>query len=430
MLYLYFKQAWNILRQEKLFSSIYILGTGLSITLVMVLSIVYYIKIANIYPETNRDRMLIVKSCLVKLHKGDQWSGTLSYKVLEEVIFPTHTAEAIAVTCSQYEENYIQPVGSFDQLPVAIKYTNTGFWDVFNFQFIDGKPFTQADFQSGIHSAVIAESLARKLFGTTEVTGKHLSLDFRPYRIAGVVKDVSYVTERTYAQLWVPYTVIPEYKQGFGIDDMLGRFNAFLLCPPGKIEQVSNEILENGRRLSNTIQEGEFSLLGQPDRHWQSIFRFNSNTETDLTKVGFQHTIIFLILLLIPAISLSGMADSRMERRLAEIGVRRAFGAPNAVLMRQVLTENLLYTLLGGIIGLILSYLIILAGRNWIMSIGQTFSRLVPEGTEVVFTTTMFLNAPIFLITFGVCLMLNLLSAFIPAWRASRREIVHSLNAN
>jgi hypothetical protein len=35
----YFKQAWNIIRQEKLFSSIYIVGTGLSITVVMVLSI-------------------------------------------------------------------------------------------------------------------------------------------------------------------------------------------------------------------------------------------------------------------------------------------------------------------------------------------------------------------------------------------------------
>jgi putative ABC transport system permease protein len=37
----YFKQAWNLLRQEKVFSSIYILGTGLSVTVVMALSIVF-----------------------------------------------------------------------------------------------------------------------------------------------------------------------------------------------------------------------------------------------------------------------------------------------------------------------------------------------------------------------------------------------------
>ncbi|MDR1406928.1 MAG: ABC transporter permease, partial [Tannerella sp.] len=56
----YFRQAWNIIRQERLFSFIYIAGTGLSITVVMALSIVFYIKLANIYPETNRDRMLVV----------------------------------------------------------------------------------------------------------------------------------------------------------------------------------------------------------------------------------------------------------------------------------------------------------------------------------------------------------------------------------
>ena len=38
----YFKQAWNLIKQEKLFSSIYIIGTRLSITIVMVLSIVFY----------------------------------------------------------------------------------------------------------------------------------------------------------------------------------------------------------------------------------------------------------------------------------------------------------------------------------------------------------------------------------------------------
>lgn len=53
---IYLKQAWALIRQERLFSSVYIVGTGLAISLVMVLSIVFYVKMASIYPEMDRDR--------------------------------------------------------------------------------------------------------------------------------------------------------------------------------------------------------------------------------------------------------------------------------------------------------------------------------------------------------------------------------------
>ena len=43
---LYIKQAWNQIRQERLYSTIYLVGTGLAISLVMVLSIVLYVKFA------------------------------------------------------------------------------------------------------------------------------------------------------------------------------------------------------------------------------------------------------------------------------------------------------------------------------------------------------------------------------------------------
>ena len=64
----YFKQAWNLMKQEKLFSSIYILGTGLAISMVMGLAIVMVALLTNVYPETNRDRMLIVDHAMTHFH--------------------------------------------------------------------------------------------------------------------------------------------------------------------------------------------------------------------------------------------------------------------------------------------------------------------------------------------------------------------------
>jgi len=431
-LIIYFKQAWNLIKQEKLFSSIYILGTALSIMIVMVLSIVLYLRIANIYPETNRDRMLIVQSGKVKSKNNDNnSSSSLSLKTIETCIIPVKNAKAVAVVNDFYNDNNeLQIAGSNEPLPVTVKRVNTGFWTVFPFYFINGKPFTEADFQSGIATAVISESLSHRLFGTTAAIGKTISLNFKPFRISGVVKDASFITSTTYAQIWVPFTAFEDYKATFGPEDLLGHLRAYILTSSkGEMGKTKKEITGNIYRLNQTLKDYELSILGQPDEQWQSAFRLWSNEAPDFTKIALQYGLIFLILLLIPAISLSGMTESRTERRLAEMGVRRAFGAPIHNLMGQIISENFLFSFLGGALGLLLSYLFILLGRNWIMQIGQSFVSSPPEGTNVAITPSMLLNIPVFAIALGVCFILNLLCALIPAWRAAHREIIYSLNA-
>ena len=57
---------------------------------------------------------------------------------------------------------------------VCDKYTDPGFWKVFDFRFISGKPFTEADFISGLPRVVITNTLARKLFGSEDPIGKEV----------------------------------------------------------------------------------------------------------------------------------------------------------------------------------------------------------------------------------------------------------------
>lgn len=424
---MYFKQAWNLIKQEKLFSSLYIIGTGLSITVVMVLSIVYYIRIANIYPETNRDRMLIVRNAMEEFPDGNQNSSLLSYQTVETCFYPLKEAEAVSAVCHLWEEHYVQPEGSKDQLPVTVNYVDNAFWKVFSFRFLQGRPFTEADFQSGIHTAVISESMSKRLFGTTDAIGRYVSLNFVPYKICGVVKEVSFVTNTTYAQLWIPYTVT-DYRESF--TSTLGQFAVYILAPTvHDMNKVRMEALENVRKYNNTFEgKMEFKLSGQPDRHWESTFRFWSHQEIDFIKIGVQYSLIFLILLLIPGISLSGMTDSRMERRMSEMGIRRAFGAPVKTLMWQVFSENFFFTLLGGLAGLLFSYLLILVFSDWMINIGLSDFSMPPEGAKVTFTLPMLLNIPVFLIALGVCFLLNIIAALLPAWRAAHKEIVFSLH--
>ncbi|HBA29369.1 MAG TPA: ABC transporter permease, partial [Parabacteroides goldsteinii] len=50
--------------------------------------------------------------------------------------------------------------------------TDVAFWKIFQFRFLAGKPYTEEEFTSGIRKAVVSESLARRLFNTSDATGK------------------------------------------------------------------------------------------------------------------------------------------------------------------------------------------------------------------------------------------------------------------
>ena len=71
----YVDRGWVLLRQNPLFSSIYILGTALSVALLMVLFIVFYVKFAPVYPEGNRNRTLVLQYVQADERNGHGSSG-------------------------------------------------------------------------------------------------------------------------------------------------------------------------------------------------------------------------------------------------------------------------------------------------------------------------------------------------------------------
>lgn len=123
------------------------------------------------------------------------------------------------------------------------------------------------------------------------------------------------------------------------------------------------------------------------------LAREDAFSEPNVRELVLKYVIIVLVLLLIPAINMSGITQSRMRKRMAEIGVRKAFGATRSELLTQVLYENLLQTLLGGVLGLFFSYASVLLLSDWLldtgtasMGIGRTF-----VNAEMMFNPLIFL---------------------------------------
>lgn len=120
------------------------------------------------------------------------------------------------------------------------------------------------------------------------------------------------------------------------------------------------------------------------------------------------------------------MTASRMKKRMEELGIRKAFGAQNKTLLMQILYENLFLTLLGGLIGLMISYGIIYSMKSWLLGNYDWDGSSLTASIDL--SPGMMINPEIFGYTLALCLVLNLMSALVPAWRALKRPIVDAIN--
>ncbi len=148
-----------------------------------------------------------------------------------------------------------------------------------------------------------------------------------------------------------------------------------------------------------------------------------SQIEPDLDATHRQRLIIYMILLLVPAINLSSMTESRLRGRMSEIGVRRAFGCTRLETMLMILAENLLVTVVAGIIGLVLSVIFAYFVQDSLF-VSDIIAMDIPQA-KIAISSLLHWSTFIWALVF--CFILNLLSTGIPAWRASRANIVESI---
>lgn len=436
MIRTYLKQAWELLKQNPLFSSLYVVGTGLAIAMTMIMAVVYYVKIAPVYPEVNRMNTLYLTNSRFQKGEGDhkstfQWSFSL--KAVQEWFYPVKNATVVSASLQNdmTENSYIQPSDRSGDFQVSLKLTDPNFFRIYSFRFLEGQAFTASDLESGIATAVITEELSRRLFGTAEgVVGRSFSLNYADYRVCGVVRGASYLTSKSYAQVYMPYSVAKGYQEPKYDMPYLGAYGVtFMVEDDAQAKALHTEIDEVLRKV-NLIHKDEWtvSIWDQPTSHLLSVFKHSVSQEFDTWATVRHFLLVLLVLLLVPALNLSGMIASRMESRLTEMGVRKSFGAGRSNLLSQVMWENLLLTLLGGLLGLLLAWMGLYLCREWVFSVFESWPTALPEGVDVRVSGEMLFAPLVFLAALLLCVALNMLSALLPAWHSLRKPIIYSLN--
>ncbi len=298
------------------------------------------------------------------------------------------------------------------KLVIGVKYTNDAYWDVLNYIFLEGKPYNKQQIENGEHVAVISEQLKNAYFGDVpSVIGKYIEADNVQYRVAGVVKNVAITNMYSFADLYLPYTVS---KANYKDQSFIGNYNAVLLAnSTSDLPKIKEEYDQIVSRIP--LGKDWDLLIAHADSYLETFTReaFGGGTKTNS---GFGYfvlavTVFALLFLLLPTLNLVNINTSRILERSSEIGVRKAFGASSATLVLQFIVENIILTLLGGLISIVLSFIIL---------------KLI-NGSNMLQNTELAINVTVVIYALVTCLVFGFLSGVYPAWRMSRLQVVNAL---
>ena len=135
---------------------------------------------------------------------------------------------------------------------------------------------------------------------------------------------------------------------------------------PDDFPAIKQGVEKRVKDVNAGLEQRQIDIMEQPDNIVAHVNHVWSNIGPNLPMLYLQYGIALFIILLVPSLNLCGLSNSRMQQRVSELGVRKAFGATDGTLVRQILNENLVLTLIGGVVGLIFSYLAVYAMRTWL----------------------------------------------------------------
>ncbi|HAC20498.1 MAG TPA: hypothetical protein DCF91_00195 [Porphyromonadaceae bacterium] len=415
----YIQQALFSIREHKLQSAITIIGTALSICLIMVLFLMQYLKVAPLSPENKRDRILIVSIVGIGEESksgNSSMTGPINHNLAKRYVSEMKTPEVVSIVSPYHATRYISNPISKKGVDLNTKQVDANFFRLIDYTFVNGTPFTQEQEDSDAKVVLLSEKSAQVLFGSVDVVDQFIEIDFIPFRITGVYKDVSALSSWAYADVLIPFAHQIDYTQliaGYGVYTLL------LAKDKSDFPKIKEEFKERMAKAEADYPNTQITFANQPDPIEVSLERYSYTTDPDMTQIRLKQLLLVLILLLVPAINLSAISQSRLRNRLAEIGVRRAFGGRRVDIIVQFLIESLVLTFIGGVIGLGFSWLAIASWSDILLNADPEALRI---SLQVIFSAT------VISIAFFFCLLMNLLSSGIPAWRAGKANIVNALN--
>jgi len=301
---------------------------------------------------------------------------------------------------------------------------SASYFDVMQVKPIMGRTFLPDEDKTigGNPVVVLGHSFwQRRMASDPNIAGKKVQLNNRAYEVIGVAPEFFHGSKFALAMdFWVPISMADELRRDPGLlaergshwMGVIGR-----LKPGVSMDQAAAEMTAIAARLNQTYPDNrakntQATVMGEVEGRFEDMGGvFKSAGAIAMAIVG--------LILLIACANVANLMLARAAARRKEIGIRLALGANRARLIRQLLTESLLLSLVGGALGLLLAF--------WVSDLMEGF---IPVLEYNIISDFFALDSRALVFTVIVSLGTGLVFGLAPAWQSSNPDVVPVLKGD
>lgn len=409
MLKNYLKIAFKVFLRRKFFTFISLFAISFTLIILMVATAMFDNVFAPQPPEDKADRSLYVFGMRFQ-GPENQSTGPAGYVFLDRYVRTLPNVEKVSIYTTP---NTVYSFWRGAKIKSFLKRTDGEFWQIMGFRFLEGGPFTAEDEKSSNFVAVINEATRHKFFGDESAVGKMIEADGQQFRVVGVVANVPIYRMNPFADIWVPIST--SKTNAYKSQLLRGEFQAAILAKSTADLSAIKSEFESRLPGVEFPDKREFNTaIGGADTFFEYTSRMlipSQQMESQPRKLLVIIISLMVLFMVLPTVNLININVSRILERAGEIGVRKAFGASSWTLVGQFVTENVLLTLIGGVLGFF--------GSQFVLKLIAD-SGLIPYAE-------FHLNYRFFVYGLLTALFFGLFSGVYPAWKMSRLHPVQAL---
>lgn len=327
---------------------------------------------------------------------------TPQYDELAELEKRCHSTEALAYRLGarrtiKYRSSAIQ-----NAVVGGISYN---YYKIKSFDLSQGRYFTKAEVDAGYRLAIIGASIAEGLFGNEDPLGKQISVGGLKTTVIGVIKKEG----ESLLGMSFDYQVICPFNFARYILDVRSE-NAdptiFAKARPNVSNAEMIDELTGALRSIRRLKPG-----ADPNFALNETSLISKGFDALFDIIGLAGWIIGGFSILVGGFGIANIMFVSVRERTNLIGIQKSLGARNLFILIQFLSESILLSSIGGFFGLLLTYLVSLAGQSAMdMDISLSLNNII--------------------LGFTISVLIGIVSGFIPAYSASQLDPVEAIRSN